>query len=333
MDIKITGKRFKNLLSYEWVKMIALIVAGVVVWSLLFTTLGTRITVGENFTFFTYEGVYTVGSENKNETLLNEAKNKGYFSYDVLETNSSSIVSGGQYTATYMLSLKMTTQDGDVMIISDGRAVTEKEEGESVSDLGTIINSGYLCDIQTLLTKARDYCVYDHLFITENEDGTYTVNEDVIRKYFLEVRVKSAKNYKKTYRTAEQKENGAKLEINRIKKLYENYLYVSKAIAKAKSNDSDFLWYGEIYTYDSKGNVIKEKTEVRPFGIDLYKLNTPFIESGIPDIANTWYTYADGKTTAEGLVACVFDFTSYQPDLQYETLGFLRYLIETYSGY
>ncbi|MBR2336480.1 MAG: hypothetical protein IKA61_00850 [Clostridia bacterium] len=56
MDIKITGKRFKNLLSYEWVKMIALIVAGVVVWSLLFTTLGTRITVGENFTFFHLRG-------------------------------------------------------------------------------------------------------------------------------------------------------------------------------------------------------------------------------------------------------------------------------------
>ncbi len=116
--------------------------------------------------------------------------------------------------------------------------------------------------------------------------------------------------------------------------MYENYLYVSTAIEVAKQAGNDFLWYGELYSYDDNNEIIEDKTVIKPYGIDLYKLNQPFLgQEGVPNVEETWYTYANGKPTAEGLVVCVFDFRAYQVDLQYETLGFLRYVIQTYGRY
>lgn len=332
MDIKINGSRFKNLLSYDWIKIIISIVAGIIVWSLLFSMLGTRLTTGQEFVFHVYENVHTVGSSNKNAEMLVDAKRKNLISYDVLKFSVNPITAGGQYSASYMLSLKMSTQEGDVMIISDGRAETEDKNKKS--DLTKIVNNRYLCDMDTLLKSAREYCV-NNGFVIEN-GSAWHVNEQKIEEYFLNTRIKGKGNgnYRKTYRTAQQKKEGVKLEIARIKKLYENYLYVSAAIQAGKDAGTDFLWYGDLYKYDENNNIIEDKTETRPYGIDLYKLNQPFLgQEGVPNVEDTWFTYANGKPTAEGLVICVFDFRGYQVDLQYETLGFLRYIIQTYGRY
>ncbi len=334
MDIKINSKRIKNLLSYDWIKIILSIIAGIIVWSLLFTTLGTRITVGQEFYFHTYDNVFTAGSVERNQEVLDNIKKKGYFSYDLLKLSTSNIVSAGQYSASYMLSLKRSTNEGDVMIISDERAEAKTEKAEQ-ADIISLVNSYYFYDIETLLKSAKDYCINND-FVVEKLDGSWAINEEAIKDYFLNTRIvgKGKGNYRKTYRTAQQKAMGVQNEYNRIKLLYENYLYVSTAIEKAIKADNDFLWYGELYTYDSLGKKVEDLTEIKPFGIDLYKLNQPFLEdSTVPKVEDTWFTYADGVPTAEGLVACVFDFHSEQEDLQYETLGFLRYLIETYSRY
>ena len=113
MDIKINGGRLKNLLSYDWVKMLVSVIAGIVVWSLLFTTLATRVTVGEEFVFMVYENVNTVNTKKNNE-LLTKLKNDEVLSYDVLKTYVSNLTSAGQYSATYMLSLRTSIQEGDV---------------------------------------------------------------------------------------------------------------------------------------------------------------------------------------------------------------------------
>ena len=333
MDITINGSRFKNLLSYDWIKILVSIVAGIIVWSLLFSSLGTRLTTGQEFVFHIYENVYTVGSNERNAEMLVDAKKKNLISYDVLKFSVNPVTSGGQYSASYMLSLKMSTYEGDVMIISDGRAETEDKEKKS--DLTSIINNRYLCDMETLLKSARAYCV-NNGFVVEKLGGSYVFNEDAIKEYFLNTRIKGKGkgNYRKTYRTAKQKEKGVELEIARIKQLYKNYLYVSAAIQAGKDAGADFLWYGELYTYDENNKVIEDKTEIRPYGIDLYKLNQPFLgQEGVPNVEDTWFTYANGKPTAEGLVVCVFDFRTQQVDLQYETLGFLRYIIQTYGRY
>ena len=56
MDAKITKKRLNLFLSYEWIKVVALIVGVIVLWSLIFTTTATRITPAQQFTIFNYMG-------------------------------------------------------------------------------------------------------------------------------------------------------------------------------------------------------------------------------------------------------------------------------------
>ena len=54
MDAKITKQRLGRLLSYDWIKIIALAVAAIVVWSLIFTMTATRITAAQQFSVFNY---------------------------------------------------------------------------------------------------------------------------------------------------------------------------------------------------------------------------------------------------------------------------------------
>ena len=82
MDIKINSSRFKNLLSYDWIKILISIVAGIIVWSLLFSSLGTRLTTGQEFVFHIYENVYTVGSNERNAEMLVDAKKKNLISLE-----------------------------------------------------------------------------------------------------------------------------------------------------------------------------------------------------------------------------------------------------------
>jgi hypothetical protein len=331
MDIKITSPRLKNLLSYEWIKMIVAVVAGIIVWTLLFTTLGTRITVGEEFTFVIYEDVYTLGDQNKNSKILSDLKKSGGFSYDVLNTKVSSITSAGQYTASYMLTIRAAAHEGDVMIASDGRAVPVDEKGKDAQGkiptekFNSAISTGLFFDINTFLKRAHGYTVGNG-FITENSDGSYTVNDSKISEYFLSVRMSSAGNYRKTYRTDEQKKQAVANEIIRITAVYENYLFIKNAIDTATLKGNDFLWY-----YQPKDEGGNAKGEPIAYGIDLYKLNLPFEDKR--NLEDDWFVYAGEKTTAEGLVLCVFNFESEQADMQYEALAFIRYMIETYSGY
>ena len=53
---KITKKRLNILLSYDWIKIILLAVAAILVWSLIFTMTATRVTPAQNFTIFNYTG-------------------------------------------------------------------------------------------------------------------------------------------------------------------------------------------------------------------------------------------------------------------------------------
>ncbi|MBE5741757.1 MAG: hypothetical protein E7360_00340 [Clostridiales bacterium] len=339
MDIKINGSRLKNMFSYDWVKILISIIAGIVVWSLLFTTLGTRITVGEEFYFTTYEKVQSVSHSN-NGNLLKKLKDEGILSYDVLEWHSTTITSAGQYSASYMLNLRTTTNEGDVIIMSDGRGeyVKEGEENTTAKSMETAINSRYFYNIEEFLNDAKSYCI-DNGFITVNgEDySNYTVNNATIERYFLTERINSAGNYRKTYRTEAKKQEGVKNEIIRIENVYKNWLSVTNAIKTAKDEGNDIIWYGEIKKYDSEGKEIEGQGEIKPFGIDLYKLNKNYKDR--KKIEDSWFTYTNNpegegeRTTAEGLVLCVFNFESAQRDMQYESLAFMNYIIKTYSGY
>lgn len=338
MDVKITKGRLTNLIAYDLVKIIIAIIAAVMVWVLLFTTCATRATVGEQFDLIVFDGVYY--KDNYAEDVIAKLKKEKSLSYDVLTANVSKVTGAGNYSAIYMLSLKAATKEGDVFVFNgkteqavgdDGKVLTD-DNGAPVFKLNdnaqSIVNASYLVSFTEYLEAARQYL---DKFVVEG-----TVDETAVRNYFLDYRIKSAGNYRKTYRTQEQKETGVKLEIERINTLLENYTLVSGAIEKAKADDVDILWYA-----DFNPGKTYEKKDV-PYGIDLQKLNVASAANGGEKLFDYWYYWenaenengsSDPVKKSDGLVMAVFNYGSDQFDLQFESLAVIADAIKTFSNY
>ncbi len=316
MDIKITKKRLANVLNYEWIVSIVLAVGAVFLWVLIYTMTETRLTTGQQFYLVKYEGVKTKSSDSDYDFLNVLATSggkdgKGVLSYDVYTVSKTDIQSAGQYSAYYMLDIRLSTYEGDVIVIGGGDK--EYVEGEE-TDLFKLAQYGRLSTIDGLLEGAREYTIGKG-FVSESGE----LQEGKIEDYFRNVRIKSARNYRRTYTTEEKIQEGVKQEIERIRAIYENYVAVSSAIKKAKENGEDFLWYTALPKEDGF-------SEEMAFGIDLAKLKGYTLDSGI------WYLNDEnGNATLNGLVFAVFREND-QYDLQYESLAVLEYIIRTYGG-
>ena len=82
MDAKITKKRLKEMLVYDWLKFIALGLAAVFFWMMLFTFTATKMTFTQQFTIFNHS---TNGMVlNDLYDLLDDCLEDG-FSYEVIE--------------------------------------------------------------------------------------------------------------------------------------------------------------------------------------------------------------------------------------------------------
>ncbi len=341
MDVKITKKRFSNLIAYDFVKIIIAIAAAIAVWVLLFTTCATRATVGEQFYFVIFDGVYF--KENYPYEMITKLKDEDKLSYDVLETSVSTVTAAGNYSALYMLSLKASTKEGDVLLFNgkneevkneDGTVKTD-ENGAAMTkvndDAQAIINNSYVAPFDEYLNSAKNYI---ERFLTNGE-----VDEKAVEDYFLSVRIKQAGNYKKTYRTDEQKAQGVKNEIERIKTLQKTYLTVVGAIEKAAAEGVDLYWYCDFAPTE------EYKKEHVPYGIDLYKLNQKAMETENSEkekLSDIWYFWdyiqnengdKDPERRSDGLVLSVFNFGKDQPDLDFESLAVIENAIKTFSYY
>ena len=330
MDLKITKSRLANLLSYDWLKIIASVIAAIFFWSLIFTMTATRCTDGESFYLVVYEGVRTADATS-NENYLAEMQDKGYFSYDVLEREVTEITSTGQYSASYMLTLRLSTHEGDVFLSGGGNDLKKAQESgefsaDNISQIQSLVNQGVLQSLESLLGAAKDYCT--KTFITEHEDGTYTVNREAIADYFRTYRIKSARNYKKTYRTEAQIAEGIEKEIERIESVYLNYRFITEAIDRTSGTEDDFLWYAApMYQETEDGEILFRDTKA--YGIDLSRL-----KGGEKTVESQWYLIdEEGGVTTDGLVLSVFNYAEYQPDLQYEALSFIAYTLRTFGSY
>ncbi len=335
MDLKITKKRISNVLNYEWVKSLAIVVAIVMVWSLLYTSLATRLTDGQQFYLVTYDGVQTkaVGSTSEflDKILSGKARENGkdVLSYDVYEAKETDVRSVGSYSASYLLDLRLSVYEGDMLVIGGGNIEYDPKDESTRTDFQNLVSAGRILSIDRLLSGARSYTVGNG-FITETSDG-YTVNADKIKEYFVGERIKSSRNYRRTYNTDEKIQAGVKAETERIETVYLDMIELEKSIKKAQDADKDFLVYkSRIYEDNGETKYIDRAA----YGIDLGKLNAGYEKADIKDL---WYTssVSDGETvlTADGLVLSVFDFTSVQPDHTYEALSVINYIIRNYSDY
>lgn len=75
MDNKITKRRLSNMLSYDWIFILVVVVVACVAWSLIYTMAGVRLSAGQTFNIQYY---YTV-SASKSGELADDLEEKTFF--------------------------------------------------------------------------------------------------------------------------------------------------------------------------------------------------------------------------------------------------------------
>lgn len=331
MDARITKKRLGHMLSYDWLKIVALAVGVVILWVLLFQMLATRATIGQTFYIYTY---YDTTARNEKVNELSNLKAKGALSYDVLEVTDSAL-SNNEYLSQ-MLAAYMAAQQGDVFFITDVVPEDEEETKSSESANGiaaedvkysnwqSFISGGYysafarLGDEDMKDTKSDGKANYfDELekYLNKFYSGDFksgSLDEDAVETTFRS-RMKKDKRYK----TEKQIKAGIADEITRIESLKKSYERVKKAL------EADIISIKPTKIANDSNNdgiITDDEWITLCRGIDISK-----IERITDFIVNT-----DGS--ADGLTMAIFDWANYQYHLQFEPITYLDFIITAYGG-
>ncbi len=331
MDNKITRARFSNLMSYEWIMMIVILVVGIIVFELLFAFFGVRLTTGQEFKYY-----YDLNVDNSLESGLLDVlfvENKT-FSYDVMLIGGEAI-----NEETNLLVTRLKGQEGDVVITN---SVPQGEKGEvrAKSLVDTVDVPVY--DLNQLLEDGRNYLktfLKDEFLTLSPAEQTEMVKEkenlstDKIDEAFLVRMVKDNR-----FRTEAQKEEGKKYERERIFNLvkefndferllevgdeygllyrYTKYEQVKDLVSEQKDKEMyESLYQAEVER--GKANAV--------YGINVEKL------SGGKHSPSEFFKVSGGKD-ASSVVIMAFNFLSYQPELQFETVNFINSIVRSCSN-
>jgi hypothetical protein len=318
MDAKITKQRLTRLLSYDWLKIIALILGICVFWALIFTTTATRITTAQQFTVFNY---YTNAAFTDTfSSFYGNSIQNGVYSHEVLELTTNDLVTAGD-AYNEILQTRLTVEEGDVMFlpdIGDENYKTTAEDG-TVSYQYTYVDSfmasgygysvvefdGYLNNFKTFLEK----------YFTDLENGE-SMNKALVESDF---RARIAKNKDKRYKKAEQIQAGLEGEYKRMEKYRAGYI--------------------QLNGYLESGLIQKRKVTItnpetsKPIFDGTYALNICPDESKLIGLKKYVHYRVTGEKgalipTAENMSVMFFNFTVSDDGYQYENVLFLNKVME-----
>ena len=310
MDNRITKKRLSDFLSYDWIIMIVAAVAVIILWELIYSIVATRLSVGQQFKYYIDEDFYSYNMSSIYDVLgVNSGENGKTFSYDVLSVDAESL--NKEYN---VLSVRLSVQEGDAIFTSS--VINEEDQTSRVK---TVIDGNSVYDFNSLLNSAKDY-------LSQFKDGD-AISEAKIRAYFDE-RMQGDKRFK----TDDQKEEGRINEIGRIVKLAsdvkdfekllksgnQNLFYKYVKYEQASNGDENDGTYGAVYQ--------KEKAK----GELVYGLNMGALSGGKQYVSD--YLKLKESDSAENVVLLLFDFSSYQYDLQFESISFTITLVKEFSN-
>jgi hypothetical protein len=310
MDAKITKKRLNDLLSYDWIKIIALIIAGIVLWSLIFTMTAVRLTVGQHFKIFLY---YDIIQGNK-YSQFTQTLTDDILSYDVLDFSSESLLEDSYGT---ILSARFSVSEGDLMIITDAAIEETETTAATNSNFKSFVDSyGLAYPIEELIADAENYYKNFYELSNSNEividiNGKGTFKNHIVLKEVFKDRMDGDNRYK----TDEQIEKGLIQELNRIETL-------RKAVIKLKdyitAKPEYLLKYNlnEQYIKNNPDQTDVTLGEEKAYGI---KLN---------DVAGITNIFKNKSGGSENLSLIVLNWKNKQPDLQYEVIPVIVNILE-----
>ena len=324
MDSRITKKRLQVTLSYDWVKMLAIIALFCFAWVLAYTVGAPRASVGQTFGLFVYKDFACAKTPYE---LLATMQKDGVFSYDILDYNSRELDSE---TYATVISTVVHASEGDAMIISDFADHVEKNTSKMrdfVDGYGTI-----LFDFESIIEKAKTYCTGNH-FVYQSTDGKYLVDEGAICKYFAS-RMKKDPRFRD--KTSEKYKQGERDEIARIKAIWNNALtleYYLNTHPELGVKYHRFSQYVAKKPEDKEAKAVYESESEKIWAINLGALAGG--KSKITDLYARNITDENGNVTeitANGITICLFNYLD-QPDHAYEGIQLINYLIKEYSNF
>nr|MBO4517595.1 hypothetical protein [Clostridia bacterium] len=319
MDNRLTKKRLSDFLAYEWIITIVAAAVAIVLLEILYTVAAVRLSAGQQFKYYMDAGLYvydTSVSDLYGLLGVNSGENGKTFSFDVLSVESENLDSSYN-----VLSVRLSVQEGDAIFTSS----VEKEDGSVRAK--SIIDGFPVYDMQSLLGSAK---IYLNKFVVSGGDiyNAEDYDENKIRAYF-DTRMKGDNRF----RTEEEKEEGRKNEIGRIKKLAKEVqdFETLMTIGEEKGLFYKYIKYeqasgGEI----SDGNYGAAYEKELSKGELIYGLNMNAFTGGERTVSD--YLKLSGGT-AEGVVLVLFNFSSYQYDLQFECISFVNTLAREFSNF
>ena len=332
MDAKITKKRLGHLLSYDWVKMIAVVLAAILVWSLIFTTSATRITSTQRFVVYNYLGTsYGTG-----------ANIYGGYSHEIIEAEIIDNMRGGKDTFYTILEGYLETGEGDVMLLADvpsSRTEKTDEQGNTVKDGEEIV---YEYGESYLTQFIRSYVGrLSRLDDADSGKGYFSQMKDYLGKFY-EIENPTAATYSGiTYATFKEdtlntelieSEFRARIQANKDKR-YKKEEQIVAAIPKEIERIKIYLAaYKQFFAYIESGDIAFTSVEVsltETYTVSgVYGINLCPDETKTPNMKDAiYYVDFDGKVQAQNMTALFINLAGLDPDYQYENLIFINALV------
>ena len=360
MDNKITKSRLSDFLAYEWILLLIITIVSIIVWELAYTAGAVKLTIGQEFKYYYDINIIVDDANEFRQRLINDET----FSYDVLKLTSEALSE-----ENFVLGDRLSIQEGDV-IFTDLVGIDEFEDEEKT--IPKTVRAKSMVDSDLVYIGSLDQMVYNaKIYLTKNffVDGAYAkiqaqaeageqlpqlitlmsagdTDDEKILNSISDAKVEnmffSRNKDDNRFRDKEAIALGIKYEKERIVKLCENVLLYEEFVSDANNQDALFSYtrYSQsaqkgFESYHKDWAEIERQKNIKRFGKEqeIFGINIGKLKNGA-DLSKSMRLAKpqDPNRVADGIVVMTFDFTKYQPDLQYESLSFVCTTIRSYMG-
>ncbi len=332
MDAKITKKRLNHLLSYDWLKIIGVSLAGILVWSLLFTMTATKKMPSQEFTVVNYKGTaLTTAFSDRFHATMDEPK---LFSHEVIELSVVDSTTGGDEMVSSLMETRLATDEGDVAfaanVIDPDTAYVKKDAKDGEKSYYTYLESmlrGYFSYMDRIdgedgyLARMENYLNAYY--------GDYTAENATLDKAKLEkdFRAKIKRKKDKRYKKESEIKAGVKGEIERLQNyragLIEFYSYIDAGYIAFQETTLDFTEAykgGGVYTGVYSLNMCPNEETMGALKESVYYTEERENEDG---------TKAK-VATAKDVNLVFLDTPEMDAEYQYESILYVNYLVRSY---
>lgn len=330
MDNKITKRRLHDFLSYEWIVMIVVAVVGILVWSLIFTMTSVRLTIGQDFLFF-YDESVEVSSISDFYLLFDKEDDntRTVFSYDLMKMRHEELLESNN-----VLKDRLSVQEGDVIITDCAESESQEETTKSVR-AKSLVDSFAVYDFDKLKSDAEEYLaglLKDQFLDADGKaiSGVDVADYNNLDQTKIETLFRQRMRKDNRYRSESQKQEGIKLEQQRIKDLCGEIIKFRYLLSQG---DEYFFMYKRYEQMLENGvsDDVKDYIEQAKDTVDKrYGLRVEALSGGKE--SPTKYFKMKEAEDSKDVVVMVFNFKSYQPHLQFETIAFINAIVDGCSN-